>query len=282
VLLTRRRIAGVVLALALAGALSAGVASGVERVRGKSRKRPEPPPPFSQGDRDRSHSDARERATPDAPDTTAATPVEAESAADVSSVARSERKAARAEARARHAAAWKDAAEEEVPPPDAGAPDDHAEAHAHGAPLSGLTARIPAPMRVGWTVVESSAGRVRLVAEVERRMGFGAPVAVRISLPREAALLEGPEDFTVPEGAGGDVRTVAYVVTFGTGAPPMEDLVLVAHAEGTSFGAHAEERYAFGRAPTAGPRPVPDGPALSPSILMGEALPSDGAGKPSR
>ncbi|MCY1016522.1 hypothetical protein [Pyxidicoccus sp. MSG2] len=268
-LLTRRRIAGVVLALALAGALSAGVASGVERVRGKARKRPEPPPPFSQRDKARTRVDAEARATPEVTRPTASKPVAA-AVAEVSSVARSERKAAHVEARARHDAVWREGAGEEVPPPDAVAPDDHAEAHAHGAPLSGLTARIPAPMRVGWTVVESSAGRVRLVAEVERRMGFGAPVAVRILLPREAALLEGPEDFTVPSGTGGDVRTVAYVVTFGTGAPPTEDLVLVAHAEGTSFGAHAEERYAFGRVPTAGPRPVPDGPALSPALMMGE------------
>jgi hypothetical protein len=281
-LLTRRRIAGVVLALALAGALSAGVASGVERVRGKTRKRPEPQPPFSQGDRIRSRVDAKVRATPEVPRPAASKPVEAAAhETEVSSFARSERKGARAEAKAGHAAAWKGGTAEEVPPPDAGAPDDHAEAHAHGAPLSGLTARIPAPMRVGWTVVESSAGRVRLVAEVERRMGFGAPVAVRISLPRDAALLEGPEDFTVPEGPGGDVRTVAYVVTFGTSAPPTDDLVLVAHAEGTSFGAHAEERYAFGRTPIAGPLPVPDGPVLSPALMMGEAAPTNDTGEPS-
>lgn len=125
-------------------------------------------------------------------------------------------------------------------------------------------------MRVGWTVVESSAGRVRLLAEVERRTGFGAQVTVSLSLPEEAVLLDGPVHFTVPEGAGGDVRSVSYVVSFGAGAPPAEDLVLVAHAEGASFGAHAEERYSFGREPAAGPRPMPEGPPLPASLLIGE------------
>lgn len=283
-LLTRRKIAGVVLALALAGALSAGVASGVERVRGKARKRPEPPPPFSQREKVQTRGAAETRDVPEVSRPVRSTSVAvAAPAVQVSSFARSERGGPRAEATTRHVAAWKGGVVANAPTADAGTPEDHAEAHVHEAALSGLTARIPAPMRVGWTVVESSAGRVRLVAEVERRMGFGAPVAVRLSLPREAALLEGPADFIVPEGPGGDVRTVAYVVTFGTGTPPVDDLVLVAYAEGASFGAHAEERYSFGRAPIAVPRPMPDGPVLSPSLMMGgdAAAPDSDTGEPS-
>jgi hypothetical protein len=187
-----------------------------------------------------------------------------------------ERGARPAEARARpHHRAWTGGGAPVTP-------DSHAEAHVHGGPVPGLTTRIPAPMRVAWTVVESSAGRVRLVAEVERRLGFGAPVAVHLSLPRGAALLEGPADFTVPEGRGGDVRSVSYVVTFGTGAPPTEDLVLVAHAEGASFGAHAEQRYSFGREPSAAPRPVPVGPVLPVTLMMGTepGMPGDGSGEP--
>ncbi len=263
VLLTRRRLAGVVLALALAGALSAGVASGVERVRGKARKRPEPPPPFSQRDKVRARVDEDTEGLPRAarPDAAAPEPVAAE--LHRSAPARRERGGSiRSRLKAR--SAWSAGSEEAAP-----APEDHADAHAEDTAMSGLTARIPAPMRVSWTVVESSDGHVRLMAEVERRTGFGAPVAVRLSLPRGAELVEGPSDFTVPEGPGGDVRTVAYVVTYATGSRPAEDLVLVAHAEGASFGAHAEERYAFGRMPAAVPRPVPEGPVLSPSLIMG-------------
>lgn len=268
-----------VLALALAGALSAGVASGVERVRGKARKRPEPPPPFSQRDKVRVREDAEGTVIPREP-----LPVEAASLASEksgapevrgSALARRERDLRPTRPPVKQHPAWRGGVGvEDVGPSEVTAPEDHAEAHAQDASMSGLTARIPAPMRVGWTVVETSSGHVRLLAEVERRTGFGAPVDVRISLPRGAALVEGPSDFTMPEGSGGDVRTVAYVVSFATGALPTEDLVLVAHAEGASFGAHAEERYGFGRMPAAAPRPVPDGPVLSPSVMMGELAPA--------
>lgn len=274
-LLTRRRLAGVVLAFALAGALSAGVASGVERVRGKSRKRPVLPPPFSQRDKVRAQVDAEGTVIPRAPRPVAAEPHVHEQpvAPEVRgpSFTRREQDVRPARARVKSHPAWRvGVGAEDAGPTEATA----AEAHARDASMSGLTARIPAPMSVGWTVVEASSGRVRLLAEVERRMGFGAPVEVRLSLPRGAELLEGPSDFTVPEGSGGDVRTVAYVVTFATGALPTEDLVLVAHAEGASFGAHAEQRYAFGRRPAAAPRPVPDGPVLSPSVMMGDQAPA--------
>ncbi|NMO14839.1 hypothetical protein HPC49_00690 [Pyxidicoccus fallax] len=267
--MTRRRIAGVVLALALAGALSAGVASGVERVRGRMRKRPEPPPPFSQRDKVGARGGAEEGALPrdavrrGAPESLAADgrPV----ALDAAGVSRP-----RGEREGRPAAVRAKPLPQAVT--DGGAPEElesHAEVHAQGG-LAGLTTRIPAPMRVSWTVVEPSAGRVRLVAEVERRLGFGAPVTVHLALPADARLLEGPAHFTVPEGQGGDIRAVSYVVAFGKEAPPSEDLVLVAHAEGASFGAHAEERYAFGRAPSSAPRPVPVGPVLPGSVMTGE------------
>ena len=268
---TRRRIAGVVLALALAGALSAGVASGVERVRGKVRKRPEPPPPFSQRDTMRARPDAHEDApSRPVPRREAMEPLAADESAARPSAPRGGREGQPTEARVRprHPSGTGGGAPDVPASQEASAPDAHAEAHARHALVAGLTARIPAPMRVGWTVVESSAGRVRLMAQVERRLGFGAPVSVRLSLPREAVLLEGPADFTVPEGPGGDVRAVSYVVTYGTGTPPAEDLVLVAHAEGASFGAHAEERYAFGRQPATAPHPVPSGPVLPSSLMM--------------
>jgi hypothetical protein len=254
-LMTRKKLAGVVLALALAGALSAGVASGVERVRGKARKRPEPPPPFSQRDRVRvapgglahpSAEVAAARREPVVRDVRAGAPSGPAWNAEPATV------------RAAPAGGSGEAVQREH------------ETHAHGAPgVAGLTARIPAPMRVGWTVVESGAGHVRLVAEVERRRGFGAPVRVSLSLPGGATLLEGPAEFTVPEGPGGDVRAVPYVVSLGAGGAVAEDLVLVAHAEGRSFGAHAEARHAFGRVSPDAPRPVPTGPALPASLMSG-------------
>ncbi|HZI14876.1 MAG TPA: hypothetical protein VE153_31190 [Myxococcus sp.] len=269
-LLTRKKLAGVVLALALAGALSAGVASGVERVRGKARKRPEPPPPFSQ--RDRVKVEPRVHAHPSAgvaDSRREAVEKAAPVVRDVPAVApsRVERSAEPMAARAVPAGGGSESVEREQ------------EAHAHGASVAGLTARIPAPMRVGWTVVESGAGRVRLVAEVERRLGFGAPVRVSLSLPGGATLLEGPAEFTVPGGPGGDVQAVPYVVSFGAGSSVAEDMVLVAHAEGRSFGAHAEARHAFGRVPADVPRPVPTGPALPASLMSGSEQGEPGQGE---
>ncbi|MFP2960088.1 hypothetical protein ACLEPN_20240 [Myxococcus sp. 1LA] len=140
--------------------------------------------------------------------------------------------------------------------------------HGHERHDAGVTARLPTPLRVGWTVVASSPGHVRLVAEVERRAGFAAPVDMRLSLPVGATLTEGAATFTVPAGAGDGVYSVTYGVAFETGTPPADDLVLVAHSEGAGFGVHAEARHAFGRALVAPqPHPVPVGPEL-PAVLM--------------
>lgn len=268
-LMTRKKLAGVVLALALAGALSAGVASGVERARDKVRKRPSPPPP-PHSQRDRARAAPRVHAhVPPAPRPERRQAVEAAAPAGpgarelpAEAISRPARAAEPVQARPVPRVLWTGGEQKVEPEPDA-------QRHAHGAAVTGLTARIPAPMRVGWTVVESVAGQVRLVAEVERRMGFGAPVVVSLSLPPDATLLEGPVRFTVPEGPGGDVQAVPYVVAFGAGGPPLEDLVLVAHAEGRSFGAHAEARHAFGRMAPDEPRPVPTGPALPASLMSG-------------
>ncbi|WP_161607070.1 hypothetical protein [Myxococcus xanthus] len=147
--------------------------------------------------------------------------------------------------------------------------------HAHTTgPGAGLTARLPSPLRVGWTVVASSSGHVRLVAEVERRAGFEVPVEVLLSLPAGATLTEGAVTFTVPAGVGEGVLSVTYGVAFETGTLPMEDLVLVAHAVGASLGVHAEARHRFGRALVMDRQPVPTGPELPAVFMTGDGTPS--------
>lgn len=271
--LTRKRVAGVVLVLALVGALSTGVASEVERLRSKVRKRLAPP--ASQ------EAVARTRATDDA--AAARAPVLAGLAPSLrpggvaarralSVPPSSGPRAARTEAPRSHGRTpWaghsaSSSAEDARPADDAATPRATGHGHAAG-PGAGLTARLPTPLRVGWTVVASSPGHVRLVAEVERSAGFEAPVEVRLSLPPGATLTEGDATFTVPAAVGQGVLTVTYGVAFETGTPPTEDLVLVAHSEGASFGVHAEARHRFGRALVMEPRPVPMGPEL-PAVLM--------------
>ncbi|MCE9669387.1 hypothetical protein LY474_16375 [Myxococcus stipitatus] len=133
----------------------------------------------------------------------------------------------------------------------------------------GLTSRIPAPMRVAWRAVERTGEGVLLVAEVERRSGFGVPVAVSIQLPAGARLLEGQTDFLVPEGPGGDLRTMTLRLGFSSGEEPVGDVVLVAHAEGPAFGVHARARHAFaGSGHTPEPRPTPTGPLLPAALFI--------------
>ncbi|NVJ05400.1 hypothetical protein HUW63_09155 [Myxococcus sp. AM001] len=279
-LLTRKRVAGVVLALALAGALSTGVASGVERLRGKTRKRLAPP----------AHQEAVARTRVTGDTAVVRTPVLAGLAPSpmqggvsarraLSAPPASGHRAARTEeARGHGHAPWtsrgaSSSAEDARPADDAPTLDAAGHAHATG-PGAGLTARLPSPLRVSWTVVASSPGQVWLVAEVERRAGFEAPVEVRLSLPAGATLTEGAAAFTVPAGVGTGARSVTYGVAFEAGTPPSEDLVLVAHAEGASFGVHAEARHRFGRTLALEPQPMPTGPELPAVLMTADGTPS--------
>ncbi|WP_123784025.1 hypothetical protein [Corallococcus macrosporus] len=268
--LTRKRVAGAVLALALAGALSTGVASGVERLRGKARKRLAPPAPAFQGEavRTRDIEDlARGRGPAPHPMTASAAPRRALSAPGPR---------ARMPGETQRPAPWTERgapapSEPQPRPPDPGAAPNSMGHGAHGA---GLTTRLPTPLRVGWTVVASSPGQVRLVADVERLAGFAAPVEVRLSLPAGVTLMEGAATFTVPAGAAEGGYSATYVVAFDTGRPPMDDLVLVARSEGAGFGVHAEARHVFGRALVmTPPQPVPRGPELPAALMTGAGRP---------
>lgn len=271
---SRRRIAGAVLALALIGALSAGVASGVERARGKLRKPPEPRPPFSQQDDAPSHGaradeeasnlTARPKVAPVAPSSVlpAAHPSVGPALKVKSARATQVREAVHI-VPMRGAVSGEESTEE--------SPEDTASTELRGASLAGLTTRVPAPMRVSWRVVDAESGGLRLVAEVERRAGFNVPIAVSIVLPPEARLVEGTTDFVLPEGTGEDVRAVPCVVSVMQGVVPPTDLVLVAHAEGSAFGAHAEARYTFGRQSLVDRPPSPTGPVLPARFVSGDA-----------
>ncbi|MFY2556486.1 hypothetical protein ACN469_02485 [Corallococcus terminator] len=271
---SRRRIAGAVLALALIGALSAGVASGVERARGKLRKPPEPRPPFSQQDEapsrevhqdeDASRLVTRTRTAPvSPPKTLPADTASTESPSKVKSGG------ARQVREAVHLVPRRGVVVGEEPTEESS--EDTATTELRGGSLAGLTTRVPAPMRVSWRVVDAEAGGLRLVAEVERKAGFNVPIAVSIVLPPEARLVEGTTDFVLPEGAGEDVRVAPCVVSVMQGVVPRTDLVLVAHAEGSAFGAHAEARYTFGRRHLVEQRPSPTGPILPARFLSDDA-----------
>lgn len=271
---SRRRIAGAVLALALIGALSAGVASGVERARGKPRKPPEPPPPFSQRDDAPSHGPRQDEDASRLTTRTQAAPVSPSrtlSAAHVSTASPPKVNSGgeRQGREAVHIAPRRGVVVGEEPTEES--PEETTATELSGGSLAGLTTRVPAPMRVSWRVVDAEAGGLRLVAEVERRVGFNVPIAVSIVLPPDARLVEGTTEFVLPEGTGEDVRAVPCVVSVTQGVVPPTDLVLVAHAEGSAFGAHAEARYTFGRQSLVDRRPSPTGPVLPARFVSGDA-----------
>ncbi|MCY1031777.1 hypothetical protein OV207_09955 [Corallococcus sp. BB11-1] len=244
----RRRMAGAVLALALIGALSAGMASGVERMRRKKPLRAsdvatpteEVPPRGARASSAAAHPTAMQ-AEPEAPRDTPTRERRAPRAVTLKTQAPVPPPSVTVLARA---------LEEEAPDADGTQPPP---------PLSSATSRVPAPLRVSWRVVESSAATVKLIARLERSPGFTAPVEVSLRVPSRTLLREGP---TSPIVLDADVQEVPWTLALTGDTDPEEDLVLLASAEGESFGVHAEARYRFGRALAEGPRPTPTGPPL--------------------
>jgi hypothetical protein len=245
---------GAVLALALIGALSAGMASGVERARRKKFPRaPEAlPPTEAVSPRDESGLRARAPSTrlPAAPRDDNQTVAPAYGEHRPHPIPETPNKVAPA-------------------PMITGATRSPAEVTAESHDVASptvlpTTARIPAPLHVSWTVVESRADTVRLVARLERSPGFTAPVQVSLRVPSRASIQEGP---TSPLVLGTDVQEVPWTLRLPDASQPGEDLVLTASAEDEAFGVHAEARYHFGRALAEAPRPAPSGPPLPDALL---------------
>ncbi|RKH49124.1 hypothetical protein D7X55_26925 [Corallococcus sp. AB049A] len=248
----RKRVAGAVLALALVGALSASMASGVDRVRRKKPPRPSEPPPQAHREKPVHTSSptllasARSVALPAHGMGTWELParephdsrhVPVKSQVTVTVTASSSTVLTRGQE-----------ADSTAPQPT----------------VLPATARIPAPLHVSWRVVDASADTVRLVARLDRGPGFTAPVQVSLRVPPRTVLREGP---TSPIVVDGDTKEVPWTLGLPAGSSPDDDLVLLASAGGESFGVHAEARYHFGRTLAESPLPTPAGPPL-PDALM--------------
>ncbi|MFP2897344.1 hypothetical protein [Corallococcus sp. 4LFB] len=244
------------LALALVGALSAGMAAGVDRVRRKKPLRASAPPLHAKEKPVHASSP-----TLLASARSVALPSHGMGSWDLPSHERHDSRPAPVKPRAPDAVA--------APRSIAltRGPEDGATATDRTAPeptVLPATARIPAPLHVSWRVVDVSADTVRLVARFDRSPGFTAPVQVSLRVPPRTVLREGP---TAPIVLDGDTREVPWTLGLPAGASPDDDLVLLASAGGESFGVHAEARYRFGRTLAESPRPAPTGPAL-PGELM--------------
>ncbi|WP_126934066.1 MULTISPECIES: hypothetical protein [unclassified Corallococcus] len=254
--LMRKRVAGAVLALALVGALSAGMASGVDRVRRKKPPRPSESPPQAQEKPVHASSP-----TLLASARSVALPAYGRDTWDVKSRVRQGSRPVPAKPHVRDAATTPSSTVLMRGPED--------DATATDSPASRLTvlpatARIPAPLHVSWRVVDASADTVRLVARLDRSPGFTAPVEVSLLVPPRTVLREGPRSPIVLDG---ETREVPWTLGLPADGRPDDDLVLLASAGGESFGVHAEARYHFGRTLTESPRPAPMGPPLPDSLM---------------
>ena len=249
----RKRVAGAVLALALVGALSASMASGVDRVRRKKPPRPSEPPPQAR----REKSIYASSPTLLASARSVALPAQGMEAWDLPTHEHHNARPAPAKTHVTETVTATASTASTRSPADDNATDST-------APRPTATARIPAPLHVSWRVVDASADTVRLVARLDRSPGFTAPVQVSLRVPPRTVLREGP---TSPIVLDGDTSEVPWTLGLPAGSSPDDDLVLLASAGGESFGVHAEARYHFGRTLAESPRPTPTGPAL-PDALM--------------
>ncbi|NBD07721.1 hypothetical protein GTY96_01900 [Corallococcus sp. c25j21] len=250
----RRRVAGAALVLALIGAVSAGMATSVDRARRKKLPRASEARPRTE------EVPARVGETLLASSRLVALPPQRRDTWDPPS---------HAGPSARHALVkTHHPTVESSPVPVALAratEDGTPEAQARSA-MPPVTARIPAPLRVSWRLVESSVDTVRLVARLDRSPGFTAPVEVSLRVPPRAVLREGP---TSPIVLDADVHEVPWTLGLAADSGPDEDLVLLASAGGDAFGVHAEARYPFGGTRAEPPRPTPTGPRLPENLLRG-------------
>ncbi|RKG72829.1 hypothetical protein D7W79_27225 [Corallococcus exercitus] len=254
--LMRKRVAGAVLALALVGALSAGMAAGADRVRRKKPLRASESPP--QAKQKPVHASSP---TLLASARSVALPSHGMDSWDLPSS--NERHESRPTPVKTHAT---DTVTAPSPIALTRGPEDGATVtdSTAGPTVLPATARIPAPLHVSWRVVDASADTVRLVARFDRSPGFTAPVQVSLRVPPRTVLREGP---TAPIVLDGDTHEVPWTLGLPAGTSPDDDLVLLASAGGESFGVHAEARYRFGRTLAEAPRPAPAGPPL-PDALM--------------
>lgn len=251
----RRRMAGAVLALALVGALSASMASGVDRARRKKLPRETELPPQSEEvplRAARTLHNATQPVTMDAPK---------EASRNAPSRAEGPKPQALPVKTNGTAPAVVHAMLTQAAPEDTQEADDDA---TPPPTVLATTARVPAPLHVSWRVVESSADTVRLIARLERSPGFTAPIEVSLRVPSRTQLQEGPTSPIVLEG---DTQEVPWTLHLPEGTRPDEDLVLLASAEGESFGVHAEARYRFGREVAEATPPAPTGPRLPEGFL---------------
>ncbi len=148
--------------------------------------------------------------------------------------------------------------------PSGSAARSSATARDDSAPRTASSA-VRAPMTVEWIYVSEAAGRLTLVARVNRRSPIRIPTTVTVSVPAGVRLVSGRTSWVI-DGSGSTGSVDETLVFEVTDAGPQE-ILLAADVQSARFGVHAKKAYKLGptvqKSPSA---PTTRGPALQ----MGE------------
>lgn len=125
-----------------------------------------------------------------------------------------------------------------------------------------------APALARFVLVEQTASRLRLRAEVLKQAPFSVPLTVQVQVPSTLRLEQGPATWELPADA--QPGTYSQELAFHVDAVPSEPIRVTAHAEGAGFGVHATDAFRVPGGAKSGsrdtqdgvPMPRPTGPAV--------------------
>lgn len=132
-----------------------------------------------------------------------------------------------------------------------------ARGEADGSPQVAATR---APMTVEWLLQSESAGRITLLARVNRSTALRVPTAVSVAVPTGVRVISGRTSWVI-EGSD-SVAPVEETLVFEVLQSGPQEIVLAADAEGIGFGVHAKKAYRLGAAAKKAAAPASPGPKL--------------------
>jgi hypothetical protein len=115
-------------------------------------------------------------------------------------------------------------------------------------------------MTVEWLLQGESAGRLTLVARVNRNAPLTVPTTVTVTVPAGTRVASGRTSWVI---AGSEsMGPVDEVIVFDVVQPGAQEIVLAADATGANFGVHAKKSFALGVPEQGASMPPTPGPSL--------------------
>jgi hypothetical protein len=129
-----------------------------------------------------------------------------------------------------------------------------------GSATEGPVSSPRAPMTVEWVFQGEAAGRLTLIARVNRTTALQVPTSVTVTVPPGLRVLSG-RTLWVIEGSESTVP-VEETLVFEVSQPGPQEILLAADAVGVGFGVHAKKVYKLGQAAQKAAAPPSPGPKL--------------------